>query len=268
MRAVHTNTDANAWIATDFVEAPDFLTAFNTSRPRLLKTVDALCVVTQCSFSLIAASWMVYRLTDNADRILYFRHLRETQAVGMPIWKDEQLNDVTKLVSIDNPGALHYFREAVNAATHGARLAMLVITAEALAGQRKVTGKCQHCGSEYSYGGTNRDELEAILGTAAYSQLYKRNGGSLRHRLLHGIAIDENLAAEVGALAYDAILEFLKKKFGLSSIEKITAAPRPFQNAEWFGAFLRCTTNDVPELPELEQNWQGFGERVEEPAQY
>jgi phage baseplate assembly protein W len=96
---------------------------------------------------------------------------------------------------------------------------MLVITAEALAGQSKIVGKCQTCGTEYSYGGTNRKELEAVLGTGAYTRLYRSDNGSLRHRLLHGSPIDENAASEVSALAYNAILEFLVKRLGLTSIE-------------------------------------------------
>ena len=63
---------------------------------------------------------MIYRVTDNPEQILYFQHLRNRPTVGMPIWKPEQLNDVTRLASVDNPGALHYFREAVNSATPSA----------------------------------------------------------------------------------------------------------------------------------------------------
>src|SRR5712675_3131645 len=93
MRAIDEGSDAGAWIATDEIGALDFLAAFNSSRPRLVRTIDALCVVTQCSFSLAATSWMVYRLTNNPGHLLYFRHMRERATVGMTIWKEEQLND-------------------------------------------------------------------------------------------------------------------------------------------------------------------------------
>jgi len=197
------------------IDAPDFISAFNVSRPRLVRTVDALCVVTQCSFSLAAASWMVYRVTDNPELVLYFRHLRNTSTVGMPIWEPNQLNDVARLTSVGSPGALHYFREAVNAATPSGRLALLVSTAEALAGQGRVVGNCQNCGSEYSYPGTNRGELELVLGQEAYSRLYRNNNGALRHRLVHGSAIDESSAAAVSALAYDAISRVPREQAGI-----------------------------------------------------
>ena len=268
MRALSTGTDSDAWIATEEVDEANFIRAFNMSRPRLVQLVDALCVVTQCSFSLAAASWLVCRLTDNPERILYFRHLRKRPTVGMTISRPQQLSDIARLGSIENPGALHYFREAVNASTPSAQLAMLVVTAEALAGQGKITGKCQRCELEYSYGGTNRDNLEAILGTEVYARLYKSRNGSLRNRLLHGSYIDENAAAQVSGLAYAAILMYLTRTLGLATIEKIEAAPRTFQSIEWFGTFLRCVISPVPDLPELEVNWQQLGELIEQPAQY
>ena len=167
------------------------------------------------SFSLAAASWMVYRVTDNPELVLYFWHLRNTSTVGMPIWEPNQLNDVARLTSVGSPGALHYFREAVNAATPSGRLALLVSTAEALAGQGRVVGNCQNCGSEYSYPGTNRGELELVLGQEAYSRLYRNNNGALRHRLVHGSAIDESSAAAVSALAYDAISRVPREQAGI-----------------------------------------------------
>lgn len=268
MYATRAGTDADAWIATDEIDSPDFISAFHSSRPRLVRTIDALCVVTQCSFSLAAASWMVCRLTDNPEQILYFRHLRKTPTVGMAVWKAEQLSDVTRLVLIDNPGALHYFREAVNAATPSAQLAMLVIAAEALAGQCKVVGNCERCGYEYSRGGTNRTELEAVLGPEAYPPLYKSNNGSLRNRLLHGSTVDEDLATRVSAHAYDSILQYLVNMLGLSTVEKIVGAPRTFQSHQWFGAFLRCANGPVPDLATLERDWERLGEIIRQPSQY
>jgi hypothetical protein len=211
---------------------------------------------------------MVYRVSDNPERVLYFRHLRDRPTVGMPISEPNQLTDVARLTSVDNPVALHYFREAVNAATSSARLALLVITAEALAGQGEVIRNCKKCGYRDSYGGTNRNELELVLGHEAYSRPYKKKNGALRNRLLHGSAIDESSAAEVSALAYDSILVYLVSKLGLSTIEKITGAPRAFQSFERLGVFLRCAQHPVPELSELERDWQRHCHIIEQPAQY
>ena len=171
-----------AWLARHDVDAPDFLSAYNMSRPGLVRTVDALSLVTQCAFSLVATSFSVVRLTDNADRIIYFRHLRQRPTVGIGVWRPEQLADIATLSRMENPGALRYFREAINASTSSARLAMLVITAEALAGQSTVVGN-SNCGHEYRYGGTNREELAAVLGAESYERLLLSPSIKTRARL-------------------------------------------------------------------------------------
>ena len=148
-----------AWLATEEASASDVRSAVNSSRTRLLEIIDALAAVLQCSFTLIGASFMAYRMDDNPDCIIFFRHLRPSKTVGMMLWKSEQITDVERLRQIGTPGALRYFREAMNAATSSACLAMLVTTAEALAGQSEVTRKCEKCGHEYSYSGTNRAAL-------------------------------------------------------------------------------------------------------------
>ena len=42
VRAIDTGSGAGAWIATDAIDAPDFTSAVNVSRPRLVRTVDVL----------------------------------------------------------------------------------------------------------------------------------------------------------------------------------------------------------------------------------
>jgi len=144
---------------------------------------------------------------------------------------------------------------------------MLVITAEALAGQSTVVGNCSNCGHEYRYGGTNREEIAAVLGADSYERLYRTNNGSLRHRLLHGSVVDENAAAEVSERVYHAIVVYLKTRHNLNGVDlDIVGAPRTFQSFEWFGAFLRCAGGPLPELFELERDWQRLGQLIERPA--
>jgi hypothetical protein len=257
-----------AWEASEQVEAQDFLSAFNASRARLLPLIDALAVVTQCAFSLSGMSFQVFRQTDNPDGILYFRHLRGRKTVGMTLWKEEQRKDVGRLLAIESPSALRYFREAINAATSSACLAMLVTTAESLAGQNTVTGKCENCGHEYKYGGTDRTKLAKILGEDAHNQLYKKSHGSLRNKLLHGKAIDENAAAALCGEVYDRLVGHMTSSLSLQSIEKIDGAPRRFDSLEWFGAFLRSTSKAVIPLREMERDWHAVGEWIDQPENY
>ena len=227
-----------------------------------------MAAVTQCAFSLVGTSFLVYRLTDNPDRVLYFRHLRDRRTVGMTLWRPEQMEDVTTLMRIESPAALRYFREAMNAATTSACLAMLVTTAEAFAGQTAIVGRCTQCGHEYQYGGTDRATLAAVLGENAYDQLYKKSHGSLRNRLLHGNPIDENIAAMLCGEIYERVLAYLVRTLGLKAIEHIEGAPRRFDSFDWFGAFLRCTATAAPPLRDLEHNWKEVGDWAEQPRNY
>ena len=257
-----------AWAVSEEVVADDFLKALNHSRERLLPIIDALAFVTQCSFSLAGMSFMVYRLDDNPQCVVYFRHLRSRPTVGMPFWQQEQAEDVSRLLQIENAAALRYFRHAVNASTSSACLALLATTAEALAGQGTVTGNCQKCGYEYLYGATDRTKLEAVLGTDAYNQLYKKKNGAIRNRLMHGHPINEDDAAALCDTIYKQILRYLKDTLELKTIEEIVGAPRRFDSLQWFGAFLRLKERIPPSLHELEQNWQQLGDWVDQPPAY
>ena len=141
---------------------------------------------------------------------------------------------------------------------------MLVTTAESLAGQTVISGTCQNCGHEYQYGGTNRQALVAVLGEEVYNQLYKKSGGSLRNRLLHGSAIDENAAAALCNQVYENILAHLSRVLHLLTIEHINGAPRRFDSLEWFGAFLKANSDNVPPLRDLERNWHSFEEWIDQ----
>jgi hypothetical protein len=123
-----------AWLATEETRASDVCVAVNGSRQKLLPVIDALASMLQCSFSLTGTAFMAYRLEDNPECIIYFRLLRSKPTTGMMLWGAEQLQDVKKLLQGENTAVLRYFREAINAATSSAGLAMLVVAAEGLAG--------------------------------------------------------------------------------------------------------------------------------------
>jgi hypothetical protein len=257
-----------AWLATEDASAPDVRSAVNGSRTRLLEIVDALAVVLQCSFSLIGSSYMAHRVDSNPDCIIFFRHSRPSKTVGMTLWKPEQVTDVERLLRIGTPGALRYLREAMNAATSSACLAMLVTTAEGLAGQGTVTKKCRQCGLEEQYGAANRGALLALLGQDVNDQLYVKRHGSLRNKLMHGSPIDEAAAAALCHVIYLKILDHLKQTFTLKTVEEIVGAPRRFDSLQEFSSFLRCTSGVPPSLSEIEKNWGSLGERIDEPAGY
>ncbi len=122
-----------------------------------------------------------------------------------------------------------------------------------------ITRQCNTCGGQYSYGGTDREQLRQTLGDDAYNQLYVKEHGSVRHRLLHGRGIDEHRAVPVCADVYAQIVKYIQKECDLKFVMDIVDAPRRFDSLEWFGAFLKCRTGQIPRLLEIDQNWQNVG---------
>lgn len=187
----------------------------------------------------------------------------------MPIWAGQQTADVETLLQGEDPAALRYFREAMNAATSSACLAMLVIVAEALAGQSTVTRSCENCGHVYHRSGTDEDVLWDILGPQVYNHLYVKKHGSIRHRLMHGNQIDENKAALLCEQMYEKIIQYLVRSFTLRTVKHIDFAPRRFDTYEWIAEFILMGANaPVPSLHELEQKWQSIGTVINEPTGY
>ena len=231
--------------------------------------VDAISVVTQCAASLLATSYYVYRLDDNDDRAMMLYVARRVQPVGLALWTDEQSRDIAKLLDLSG-AAVHYLRESNNASTAKTRLSMLVIAAEALAGQTTVYGKCQNCNEPYSYGGTNKERLKAVLGAEAHDLLYVKDGGALRHRLFHGHDVPEDALGPAVSLTYAGIRLYLQQELGLESFDNhAVGVPRTFDNIEHGWHFIRLRDNQLPALAALELSWETITDFVAgEPVGY
>lgn len=173
------------WIATKEVQANGYQDASLTFRLELIPILDALSVLTQCSFSVIAMTYLIRRLNDNASEMFYLYVAQDRKTVGMPFWNKEQLDDLDRLLKIDNKVALHYVRESNNSSTAKTRLAMLVSAAEALAGQKQRTRECPDCGRKETFSTSNRELLTEIVGKDIYDRLYVKDSGALRHKLMH-----------------------------------------------------------------------------------
>ncbi len=254
-----------AWEATNEALGSDFRDAFAKSRRALLPLVDAISVVTQCAASLVATSFFVYRLEQNEDRVLYLYVARRRDPVGITLWKEEQVRDIRKLAALLS-AALNFLREANNSSTGKTQLSMLIAAAESLAGQTSGTGTCKRCGFEYEKSGTDKARLRLVLGDEAYERLYVKNGGAIRHRLLHGSGAPEEEIAAVLPLAYDGIRAYLREELKLESFEQIVGAPRTFESFEHGGLFVRLRDKEIPRLRELEDHWQEFCDLIELPS--
>lgn len=255
-----------AWEARNEAHGESFRDAFTKSRQALLSLVDAISVVTQCSTSLLATSFCVYKLEQNHDRVMYLYVARRRFPVGITLWEEDQVRDIEKLCNL--PGvALNFLRESNNASTPKARLAMLIAASESLAGDRGDTGKCSNCGFEYPRSGADKTKLRRILGEQAYDRLYEKNSGALRHRLFHGSGAPEEAVGEVLPIVYNRIRSHLQRELALESFEEIVGAPRTFDSFEHAGLFVQCRGPDLPTLQTLEKDWQTICDLIQEDPQ-
>lgn len=259
------------WLATKEIQAETYQDASLTFRLDLIPILDALSVLTQCSFSVIAMSFLIRRLNDNASNSFYLYVAQDRKTVGMPFWEKEQLADLERLLKIENKVALHYLRESNNSSTAKTRLAMLVSAAEALAGQKQKTRECPDCGRKETFSTSNRELLADILGKEAYERLYLKDGGALRHKLAHGSVVPDKDIVEVLPMVYERIiLDYLPKLCGVTTLHKIVAAPRTFTSFDHGGLFVRPVDDNALELRVAEQNWNkpAMLEPVDLPADY
>jgi hypothetical protein len=244
------------WLAEKDVEGQCYQDASLAFRLGLIPILDALSVLTQCSFSFAAMSYLVRRLNDNESGVFYLYVAQDRKTVGMPLWDKEQLADLDRLLRFDNKVALHYLRESNNSSTAKTRLAMLVFAAEALAGQKEKARTCPDCGRVETFSTSNRELLAELLGKEAYDRLYIKDSGALRHKLVHGSVVPDKDIVEVVPLVYEkVILEYLPNLCGLQSVRKIAAAPRSFTSFDHGGLFVRPLEKSTVELPVAEQFW-------------
>lgn len=259
------------WLATKQIETDSYQNASLDFRLGLIPILDALSVLTQCSFSLIAMSYLIRRVNDNDSNVFYLYVAQDRKTVGMPFWEKEQLADLEKLLQVENKVALHYLRESNNASTAKTRLAMLVFAAEAFAGQKEKTRECPDCGRKETFSTSNRELLQEIVGAEAYDRLYLKNGGALRHKLVHGSVVADKDIVEVLPLVYDnAILGYIPKLSGVQTLHKIVAAPRSFTSFDHGGLFVKPLKEDAVDLRVAEQVWNkpSVLEPIDEPAGY
>jgi len=243
-----------AWLAERKISADTYQQAVADFQLALVPIIDALSILTQCSFSILAADFLVYRLNENENRTFYLYVARDRKPVGMPFWPEKGIKDLESLARVPNSFALHYLRESNNATTLKTRLAMLVIAAEALAGVATKERRCK-CGRCTTYSATDMDRVENIVGSQVHQRLYRGNGGALRHKLFHGShAPEDHLGAIIGPL-YDAILDYLRRECGLLTVEKIVNAPRTFGTTFKHGdVFLQPEASYIPHLRSL-KHW-------------
>src|SRR5260221_8099702 len=170
----------DAWVASRTIKAPNGAMALNKFITELIPLVAQFSTISQCSFRLFANTYIIFKQDKNEEKRFFIFFVRHTEPVGLHFNKEE-IKQLEKSEKIPNKEGLFFVMEAANATTFYARLAMLVMAVEGLAGEVLV-------GKNYF---TNHEITKEILGSELENKLYKKNEG-LRNKLFHGIIRDHS----------------------------------------------------------------------------
>ena len=174
------------------------------------------------------------------------------------VWRIE---DAKKLKEAKIDVALNYFRESINAITLITKTAMLLISAEAIAGQKKVTSKCKNCGESTERSGTDLEKLKEVLDEKLVKEIYKKKG-SLRNRLFHGGSVfKKGELKKVSDSIYEKIILYLKDKYELKQLQIIKDAPRSIYSVRYTTHPFIYSKLDTPNLKDLNEELMDMAEK-------
>jgi ribosomal protein S19E (S16A) len=203
--------------------------------------IEKFSVVSQCAFRLAANTYVIYKQTNNAEKILYIYFVRKTGHTGLH-FDEEQQEQLVKLEKLPNQKAWFYINEAANATTFYTRLAMLIGAVEGIAGEKTIKGRKK----------TNFEVSKKILGEELYKKMYEQGKG-IRHQLLHGNVNTEEIFDGLNDELYTKIRIYLKTEYNVELYEDVVHPQRNFHdNFEYAGMFMKFVNEPVLDLKIIE----------------
>lgn len=189
----------DAWIAKREVEAKDAESAIQFFRKELLDIVRRVAFVSQCFAAADLEPYFILRLNDNPEQVFFLSYSEESEHVSLYFGEGEK-ESLEKLEKFPQPVALEYIAQSGRAATYTARLAMLIIALESIAGE-EIPGKTniQYIKSEI----LKSDEL--------HDEIFKFGTG-IRNKIFHGKEIVGG--KDYAQIIYDRIIDFFNVKYG------------------------------------------------------
>lgn len=227
--------ECDAWVASKVISAKNAGEARFKFINGLMPVVEKCSVVSQCAFRFVANTYIIYKLTNNPEKIVYIYFVRSVEHTGLNFDEDE-VTQLTKLAAVPNQQAFMYIAEAANATTFYSRLTMLLSAVEAFAGEVR-KGKSVM---------TNHAAIKGILGGELHEKLYKYGTG-LRNKLLHGNFEAHYLFDGLSDQVYNKIRTYLRENFDVQMSEDVIDPQRNFhENFMYTSMFMGF--NDPPNL--------------------
>lgn len=234
--------ESDAWVASKVINANNAGEARFEFMNGLIPQIEKCSVISQCAFRFVANSYIIYKKTNNPEKIVYIYFVRSVSHTGLH-FDEEEIAQLPKLLSVSNQKAFLYISEAANATTFYTRLTMLIAAVEAFAGEITKGGKIM----------TNQEEIKKILGKELFDKLYQYGKG-LRHKLLHGNLGAHHLFDGLTDEIYNKIRTYLRKSFDVQISENVVQPQRNFYgNFECAKMFMKFINEPVLDLKEIEE---------------
>lgn len=228
------------------IDAKTFSDAYREFIVDLLPILNRISFLTQCSIEpLSKSSALIYRQNNNPDKSFFFYFGQKIPPVGLAL-EETGVGDLEKAKSSDLDGVFDLLREANYATTPKMQFALLIIAAEALAGEITLANK---------YPTLDKQKMKSILTDELYEDIYKTT--NIRNRLFHGKSVTDEEAAKFGGLVYQRLLfGHFKPLLRLTSLhEDVKSAPRNEGAYEYGGAFMRPINGKSVDFDEAEKQF-------------
>lgn len=218
--------------------------------------IDKIGFVSQCYTSFELQPYVIYR-KDREE--VFFKYAREHTPVPLH-FNEPEIQSLESLEKYDKSEAFTYIREATNSGAFLTRLAMLVATLEAMAGEidsssARVTDK-KYIANE-------------ILRDSEFCNKIFKYGTGIRNQMLHGHEIDYNIHGKINynEKIYTRIVNYFNDNYGLKINTNVVNPQRSFPGSyeTWWGWIKPKKTDEKINLEFIHDRFSGpnFDEHFE-----
>lgn len=209
-----------AWMVKKEIESDNCINALNTFRRDLDTITQKVGFVSQCYMDFFKEPFLLFKLSDNNDRLFLYQHTRVDKGVGLHFGNNE-LQAYEQIKDFKYPEAFRFLRECRNTIGYIPKLLLLFSALEAMCGRVEIdkgNGKTQ-----ISY---EKETMMKILGRSLYNELFGPSG--IRHKLDHGEMVELVFGKNYVDEIYKNIVCYFNTEFKANISEEVVSPQRHF----------------------------------------
>lgn len=236
-----------AWIAKKEIRSNTGNRALNRFRTELNDIVLRLGFVSQCYMDFYEEPFVLFRRTNNIDKLFFYRHIESRKGVGLHFGNSE-LNTYRQIIDYEYSEAFKFLQECRNTIGYVPKLLLLFSALEAMCG--KVS---KDDGTSEPYSTYNKEVMKEILSNSLYNKLFGKEG--IRHKLDHGEMIESAFGKNYVEEIYTKIVTYFNSKYKTNIRTDIVHPMRHFyRNSYHMDLWLKPKHNFEISLQNCTQN--------------